>query len=45
MITMRAFLLACLAAVLIAVGAALVLNSSYVPDSASSVFSTPAVRI
>jgi hypothetical protein len=42
---MRAFLAACLAAVVIAVGAAAVLNSSFVPDSASSVFSTQGVRL
>jgi hypothetical protein len=42
---MRAFLAACLVAILIAVGAAIVLNGGYVPDSASSVFSTEGVRI
>lgn len=44
-VIMRTFLVACLAAVLIAAGAAVVLNSSYVPDSASQVFSTQGVRI
>jgi hypothetical protein len=42
---MRAFLLACLAAVVIAVGAAYVLNSGYLPNAASSVFTTTGVRI
>jgi hypothetical protein len=42
---MRAFLLACLATVLLGVGAAYLLNSGYVPDSASTVFTTPSVRI
>ena len=42
---MRTFLVACLAAVLLAAGAAVVLNSSYIPNSSSSVFSTQAVRI
>jgi hypothetical protein len=42
---MRAFLVACLAAIAMAVGAAYVLNSGYVPDSAAAVFSTPGVRI
>ena len=42
---MRAFLLACLAAVVVAVGAAYVLNSGYLPNAASSVFTTTAVRI
>ncbi len=41
---MRTFLVACLAAVLIAAGAALVLNK-YVPDSSASAFSTQSVRI
>jgi hypothetical protein len=41
---MRSFLIACLAAILIASGAAIVLNN-YVPDSSSSAFSTTAVRI
>jgi len=44
MMTMRTFLVACLAAILIASGAALVLNT-YVPDSSSSAFSTKGVRI
>lgn len=42
---MRTFLAACLVAILIAVGAAVVLNSGYLPDSASSVFATQGVRI
>jgi hypothetical protein len=42
---MRAFLVACVVAIVIAVGAALVLNSSYVPDAASTVFTTTSVRI
>jgi uncharacterized membrane protein len=42
---MRAFLLACLATVLLGVGAALVLNSGYLPNSASAVFTTPGVRL
>lgn len=42
---MRTFLVACLAAVLLAAGAAVVLNSSYVPNSSSGVFSTKGVRI
>jgi len=41
---MRTFLVACLAAIVIAVGAALVLNT-FVPDTSSSAFSTQAVRI
>lgn len=41
---MRAFLVACLAAIVIAAGAAFVLNG-YVPDASSSVFSTKGVRI
>jgi len=42
---MRAFLVACLAAIVIAAGAAYVLNSGYLPDSSSRVFSTKGVRI
>jgi len=42
---MRAFLVACLATIVIAVGAYAVLNSSYLQDSASSVFSTSGTRI
>lgn len=42
---MRAFLVACLAAVVIAVGAYAVLNSGYVKNSASSVFSTQGTRL
>jgi len=41
---MRTFLVAVVAAVLIAGGAALVLNS-YVPDTAAGAFSTQGVRI
>lgn len=41
---MRTFLVACLAAALIAAGAALALNN-FVPDSSSSAFSTQGVRI
>jgi hypothetical protein len=42
---MRAFLLACLVAVVIGAGAAYVLNSGYLPNAASSVFTTTGVRI
>jgi hypothetical protein len=42
---MRVFLVACLAAIVIAVCAAYVLNSGYVPDASSTVFSTTGVRI
>jgi hypothetical protein len=42
---MRVFLLACLAAVLLGAGAAYVLNSGYVPNAASTVFTTQGVRI
>ncbi len=42
---MRAFLLGIAAATVIAVGAFFVLNSGYLPNSASSVFSTTGVRI
>jgi hypothetical protein len=42
---MRAFLLGCLAAVLLAVVAAYTLNSGYLPNASSSVFTTEAVRI
>jgi hypothetical protein len=41
---MRTFLVACLAAVLIAVGAAFVLNN-LVPDTSAGAFSTQGVRI
>jgi hypothetical protein len=41
---MRAFLIACLAAILIAIGAAVVLNN-YVPNSSASTFATQSVRI
>jgi hypothetical protein len=42
---MRAFLAGCTVAVLIAVGAAAVLTSRYVPDSVADVFSTQGVRL
>jgi hypothetical protein len=42
---MRAFLVACLAAILLAAGAALVLNNNLFPNSAQNVFSTQGVRI
>lgn len=43
---MRAFLAACLAAIVIAAGAYVVLiQSGYVRDSAMSVFSTSATRV
>jgi hypothetical protein len=42
--TMRTFLVAVLAAVLIASAAAVVLNT-YVPDSSAEAFSTQSVRI
>lgn len=42
---MRTFLAACVAAILIAVGAAYVLNSGYVPDSAAAAFTTSGARI
>ena len=42
---MRTFLTACLAAVLLATVAAVVLNSKIVPNSSSTVFSTQGVRI
>jgi len=43
---MRAFLVGCLAAIVIAVGAYAVLNhSGYVIDSASSVFTTKGTRL
>jgi hypothetical protein len=45
MVIMRTFLVACLTAIVIAAGAAFVLNSGYVPNSSSSVFSTQGVRI
>lgn len=41
---MRSFLVACLVAILIAIGAALVLDN-YVPNASSSAFSTQSVRI
>jgi hypothetical protein len=43
-IAMWSFLTACLAAILIAIGAAIVLGN-YVPNSSSSAFSTQSVRI
>jgi hypothetical protein len=42
---MRVFLLACLAAVLLGGGAAYVLNSGYLPNASSTVFTTTGVRI
>ena len=42
---MRVFLLACVVAVLIGAGAAYVLNSDYLPNASSTVFSTQGVRI
>ncbi len=42
---MRVFLVACLVAVVLGVGAAYVLNSGYLPNAASSVFTTQGVRI
>jgi hypothetical protein len=42
---MRVFLLACIVTILIGAGAALTLNSGYLPNASSSVFSTQAVRI
>jgi hypothetical protein len=42
---MRAFLVACLATVLLGAVAAYLLNSGYLPDSASTVFTTKSVRI
>jgi hypothetical protein len=42
---MRVFLLSCLAAVMLAAGAAYILNSGLLPNAASTVFSTTGVRI
>ncbi|HXE85387.1 MAG TPA: hypothetical protein VN524_01150 [Hyphomicrobiaceae bacterium] len=42
---MRVFLLACLVAALLGVGAAYVLNDGYFPNASSVVFSTNGVRI
>jgi hypothetical protein len=42
---MRAFLLACVASIVLAAGAAFVLNSGYLPNAVSTVFSTTGVRI
>jgi hypothetical protein len=42
---MRAFLVACIAAVVIAGAAAAILTSSYVPNSAADAFSTQGVRL
>jgi hypothetical protein len=42
---MRAFLLGVVAAIVVAVGAAFLLNAGYLPNSASSVFTTTGVRI
>jgi hypothetical protein len=44
-VIVRIFLIACLAAIAIAGGAAYVLNSGYVPNASSTVFSTSGVRI
>jgi hypothetical protein len=41
---MRSFLVACIVAVALAVGAAVLLNS-YVPNAASTVYSTSGTRI
>ena len=42
---MRVFLLSCLAAVLVAVCAAALLNSHYVPSTSSEAFTTKGSRI
>jgi hypothetical protein len=42
---MRVFLLACLASIVIGIGAAYVLNSGYFPNATSIVFTTQGVRI
>jgi hypothetical protein len=42
---MRTFFVACLAAVLLAAAAAVILNSGYVPNSSATAFSTQGVRI
>jgi hypothetical protein len=42
---MRVFLLACLMAAALGVGAAYVLNSGVVPNASQNVFSTSGVRI
>jgi len=42
---MRVFLLSSLVAILLATGAAFILNSAYVPSSASEAFSTQGARI
>jgi hypothetical protein len=42
---MRAFLMACVAAVAIAACAAVVLNSNAIPNLSSTIFSTQGVRI
>jgi hypothetical protein len=42
---MRAFLVACIAAVVIAGAAAAILTSSYVPNSSADAFSTQGVRL
>jgi hypothetical protein len=42
---MRAFLLACLAAIVLAAVAAYALNSGYIHNASSSVFTTESVRI
>ena len=42
---MRAFLAACLVAILLAAAAALLLNNNLFPNASQNVFSTQAVRI
>lgn len=42
---MRAFLLACLVAIVLAVGWAYVLNSGYIHNASSTTFTTESVRI
>lgn len=42
---MRVFLLACLVAVFLGASAAYVLNSGFIPNAASNVFTTTGVRI
>ena len=42
---MRAFLVGCLAAVLLAVVAAFVLNNGVIPNASQNVFTTQGVRI
>ena len=42
---MRAFLVACVVALVLAVSAAYLLNNNLIPNSSQSVFSTQGVRI